>query len=189
MTTTHHTRIPSVLRDLADVLEGIGAESETDPTPCSQFTVTDLRNHVVQWITAFAEGLDDPGGQCPTDTVDVEGDGSDQVRVHAARIDASLSSPPPMLYIGPDGMPTEMALGMILAEYIVHGWDLAVSTGQTWTPNDDDVDAALDFMSSALTPDAQGPGKDFASRVPVAETAPTLDQLLGVTGRNPQWSR
>ena len=38
-----------------------------------------------------------------------------------------------------------------------------------------------------LTGDYQGPGKAFAPRVSVPETAPAFDRLLGLSGRDPAW--
>jgi hypothetical protein len=58
-------------------------------------------------------------------------------------------------------MPGELALGKILWEYQMHGWDLAR--------------------------DSQGPGKLFADRVEVDAAAPPLDRLLARSGRDPRW--
>lgn len=190
MTTQVHSRIPTVIRELADVLDGIDSRSDSDPTPCSEFTVADLRAHVVTWMTSFAAGLEDPEGRCPTDPIPVDSDDvAGEVRGLADRIAAGADAPPDALYIGEAGMPTHMALAMILGEYIVHGWDLAVATGQRWAPEEGAVEDSLAFLESALTEESQGEGKDFAPRVQVADSAPVLSRLLGVTGRDPHWSR
>jgi uncharacterized protein (TIGR03086 family) len=85
-------------------------------------------------------------------------------------------------------MPGELALGMILWEYQVHGWDLARATGQEWAPPAAAARESLRFAPSMLSSDYQGAGKAFAPRVPVPETAPPLDRLLGLSGRDPAWS-
>ena len=84
-------------------------------------------------------------------------------------------------------MPGEMALSMILWEYQVHGWDLARATGQPWSPPAEAAEESLEFAPGMLTPDYQGDGKAFAPRVPVPASAPALDRLLGLSGRDPGW--
>jgi hypothetical protein len=56
-------------------------------------------------------------------------------------------------------MPGDLALGMILWEYQVHVWDLAVATGQPWTPPADATEVSLVFAPGMLTEDYQGEGK------------------------------
>ena len=80
-------------------------------------------------------------------------------------------------------MPGDMALSMILWEYQVHGWDLAVATGQPWAPAEAGLEASLEFAPMMLTDDYQGEGKPFAPRVPVADDAPALDRLVALSGR------
>jgi uncharacterized protein (TIGR03086 family) len=84
-------------------------------------------------------------------------------------------------------MPGEMALSMILLEYQVHGWDLARAVGQPWTPPDAALLSSLNFAPGILTADYQGEGKPFAPRVDVPADAPSIDRLVGLCGRDPQW--
>jgi uncharacterized protein (TIGR03086 family) len=90
--------------------------------------------------------------------------------------------------LGESAMPGEMALGMILWEYQVHGWDLARATGQSWSPPPAAAEESLGFAPMMLTDDYQGDGKAFAPRVTVPAGAPALDRLLGLSGRDPGWS-
>src|SRR5215469_3535345 len=61
----------AVLADLAPVVGNIPPEQLHRPTPCTEWDVTQLRNHTVGWLTLFAAGFADPKGQAPR--VDVEG--------------------------------------------------------------------------------------------------------------------
>ncbi len=84
-------------------------------------------------------------------------------------------------------MPGELALGMVLWEYQVHGWDLARATGQPWAPPAAASLASLAFAPAMLTEDYQGEGKPFAKRLDVPADASPLDRLLGLSGRDPHW--
>ncbi|NNG35157.1 TIGR03086 family metal-binding protein [Nakamurella aerolata] len=179
-----------VLEDLAALLDNVSEEQWNAPTPCSDFTVAQLRDHVVQWSSAFAGGLADPDGRTPdADSIAVAGDGADQLRSNADKIsdavdDGAADRP---LFIGDESLPGDMSLAMILWEYQVHGWDLAVATGQPWSPDEAGVRASLAFAPGMLTPDFQGEGKSFGPRVAVPADAAAIDHLVGLSGRDPQW--
>lgn len=189
-TDTTATDLVVVLRQLADVLDAADDQDPHASTPCTEYDVAELRSHVLGWLTAFTDGLSDPDGHCSDpDGVTVQGSGGDQVRACADRLAALDSAAlPEQLMIGESGMPTPMALSMILWEYQMHGWDLASATGQPWSPAAGGLDASLEFAPMMLTDDYQGEGKTFGPRVEVAQDAPPLDRLLGLSGRDPSWS-
>lgn len=188
-TTNDHLR--PVLRDLADLLDTSGASEQSAPTPCAEYSVAELRQHTLGWLTAFADGFASDDGVCSDPGVVVVGDDPGaQVRAAAeklhAAVDAGAGERP--LYIGDSPMPGEMGLQMILGEYQVHGWDLAKATGAAWSPGPDGLAASAAFLDAMLTPDFQGEGKSFSPRVPVGDDASALDTLVALTGRDPQWS-
>ncbi len=182
----------AVLADLAPVVGGITTGQLPDPTPCTELDVGQLRTHVLGWLTTFAGGFADPGGQAPLDRLDgyaVPGDPAAEVRSASATMTAALrdGAATRPLRLGGSAMPGDMALSMILWEYQVHGWDLARATGQPWSPPAEAAQESLEFAPGMLTGDYQGEGKAFAPRVPVPATAPPLDRLLGLSGRDPAW--
>jgi uncharacterized protein (TIGR03086 family) len=80
-------------------------------------------------------------------------------------------------------------MGVVAAdEVLVHGWDLAVATGQPYRA-DPEVAAAVLHQVTMLTQ----PGMEdlrngqFGPVVPVPDDAPVLDRILGLTGRDPGW--
>jgi uncharacterized protein (TIGR03086 family) len=182
----------AVLADLAPMVGEITAGQLHDPTPCTELDVGQLRTHVLGWLTTFAAGFADPGGQAPLDHLDgyaVPANPAAEVRSASATMAAALrdgAAGRPMR-LGDSAMPGEMALSMILWEYQVHGWDLARATGQPWSPPAEAAEESLEFAPGMLTADYQGEGKAFAPRVPVPATAPALDRLLGLSGRDPAW--
>lgn len=184
--------LSAVLADLAPMMSGITPEQLKNPTPCAELDVTQLRDHVVGWLDTFAAGFADPAGQAPR--ADLDGyqappDAAAEVRAAATTLDAAIrgGAAARPLRLGDSAMPGDMALSMILWEYLVHGWDLARATGQRWSPPEAATQESLAFAPSMLTPDYQGEGKAFAPRVPVAADAPPLDRLLGLSGRDPGW--
>jgi uncharacterized protein (TIGR03086 family) len=196
MTTSTQTTtglLAEVLADLAAVVGKISPGQLHDPTPCTEYDVGQLRDHVTGWLTTFAGGLADPDGQAPQASLEgyqAAADPAGEIRAAAGAMTAALragaASRP--LKLGENAMPGEMALGLILWEYQMHGWDLARATGQPWSPPAAAAEESLGFAPTMLTDDYQGEGKAFAPRVQVPGTAPPLDRLLGLSGRDPAWS-
>jgi uncharacterized protein (TIGR03086 family) len=95
--------------------------------------------------------------------------------------------------IGTDG-PASMYGGMVLGEFVLHGWDLARATGQDESMDRTDVErlwasnSAIpdDVIEMYRTPDAFGPGIEvFGPEVQVPADASLQDRLLGFIGRRP----
>ncbi len=180
----------TVLGALAALADQVDEQAAGSPTPCSDFDVAALTGHVVGWLEAFAAGYASPDGQCPplpTATVPVAEAGP-RVRAAAQRLGdavrAGAAERP--LRVGDDAMPGDLALSMILAEYLVHGWDLAVATGQSWQPDPDTCQTSRDFLTGMVTPESRGSGW-FGPEVPVPADASPLHRLLGFCGRDPHW--
>jgi uncharacterized protein (TIGR03086 family) len=77
------------------------------------------------------------------------------------------------------------AVGLVaLDELVVHGWDLAVATGQPYEATTEEVEGAMSFVTWF---DAPRDGTIFGPIVPVADRSNQLDHLLGLTGRDPHW--
>lgn len=184
-------RLTPVLDDLAALFETTGTGQDGAPTPCDEFSVADLRQHILGWLTSFTDGFEAPDGSCSdADVVEVEGDGSAQVRDRAARMRAAIAGGAldRPLVIGGSGLPGDIGLGMILGEYQVHGWDFARATGQPWSPDVDGLEHSIAFFEQMLTPDQRGEGTSFGDPVVVPHGAPALDRLVALTGRDPAWS-
>ena len=65
----------------------------------------------------------------------------------------------------------------------MHGWDLAVATGQTYAVDDDLAVAAVGFVGPTAEQNPDGvPGPVRAGRCRCPEDAPPLDRLLGSPG-------
>ena len=74
-------------------------------------------------------------------------------------------------------------------ELVVHGWDLAVATGQPYDADAASIEVALGFVGPFSEPEAAQQREGvFGPVVPVPDGAPALDRLIGLAGRDPSWS-
>ncbi|HEY2207435.1 MAG TPA: TIGR03086 family metal-binding protein [Pseudonocardia sp.] len=190
MSPSTRDHLGAVLQDLAELVDGIDDGRLADPTPCTEYDVAALREHVLGWLTTFAAGFADPDGRAPR--ADLSGyrapaDPAAAVRAAADQLDRALrdGAADRPLWLGEASMPGELALSMILWEYQMHGWDLAAALGRPWDPPG--VAESLEFAPGMLSDDYQGEGKPFGPRVAVPDDAPPLDRLLGFSGRDPHW--
>ncbi|WP_106848463.1 TIGR03086 family metal-binding protein [Blastococcus sp. Marseille-P5729] len=183
-----------VLDDLAAVADGVREDQRSAPTPCAEFDVAALTGHITGWLESFAAGFASTDGQCPSSDVSDVRVATDEAgpRIRSAAktladaVRGGAATRP--LSIGDSGMPGDMALSMILGEYLVHGWDLATATGQRWTPDEGAAESAREFLTTMVTPDSRGEGGWFGPEVDVPQDAGALDRLVGFAGRDPGWS-
>ncbi|MGC1208390.1 MAG: TIGR03086 family metal-binding protein, partial [Ornithinimicrobium sp.] len=86
--------------------------------------------------------------------------------------------------VGFGPVPGAVAARLCLVETIVHGWDVARSTGQDVDFSEDAAAEALQFsqgMMSQLPPDRS----PFDPSQPVDDDSPTVDRLVALLGRTP----
>ena len=62
-TQTTNEHLASVLADLEQVVARIKPDQLADPTPCTDFDVAALEQHVLGWLTTFADGFAAPDGR------------------------------------------------------------------------------------------------------------------------------
>jgi uncharacterized protein (TIGR03086 family) len=180
---------------LADLVVGVDEDRLAAPTPCSTTTIGDLLDHVNTFAVVFAaagtkmklESGSQPG------TPDASKLGPDwRVRIPSllkalGRAWIPSSAWEGMTEAGGSDLPAEVAGVIALDEVIVHGWDLAVATGQSYTCDSDLVEGAFGFVQSTVAENPNGSPGLFGPPVPVADGAPLLDRLIGMTGRDPGW--
>jgi uncharacterized protein (TIGR03086 family) len=87
--------------------------------------------------------------------------------------------------MGGQKMPASMIGDMVLAEVVLHGWDLARATDQRLQVSGD-VAAEL-WRGVEATAEMGRKMGAYGDAVTVAEDATDLDRALGAAGRNPSW--
>lgn len=165
---------------LEPVLRGIGSDEWSKPTPCSEFDVAQLTDHLLNSITILggAAGAAFPAGDA--------GDSSAAQVLAAGRpaLDAWRSRGlDRAVTFGPNELPAKVAVGILALEFLVHAWDYATATGHTLAAPEPLAQYVLDRTQQILTPAGRATA-GFDPPVEIADSAPALDRLIAFTGRS-----
>ena len=181
----HRQALDSTRRFVA----GVGPGQWTAPTPCEGWDVRTLMNHVVSgnlWAAELARGgtIEDVGDRLDGDVLG--GDPLAAYDTSAKEADAAFSTPgaldaPCAVSYGP--VPGSVYAGHRFLDVFIHGWDLAVATGQ-----DPTLDPALvEACAEVVAPQAgmlRGSGM-FGGDVDLPAGADAQTRLLAQLGRRP----
>jgi uncharacterized protein (TIGR03086 family) len=179
-------RLEAAVAQARPVIAGTPVESYGDPTPCPDWDVRALLNHLLGVLTMFRDVATDGHADPALFERDLIGDdalGSFD-RLAAQTVAAWRAR-------GLDGVaalpfgeaPAGFALGLPTMEMVVHGWDLAKATNQTVTWDRSLLADILKFARATFT-SAETRGANFGPSIPVDDDAPTIDQLVGFLGRS-----
>lgn len=149
-------------------------------SPCSEWTVREVANHLVGALKAFAAAVEHTESTMDGDHLGDDPHGAfraaaDRCRAAFGRPGA-LTEPHPFPF-GPT-MGSEIA-AISMSETVVHGWDIATGAGVPYTPAPEVVEDVL-AHADEFKPPAEGM---FGPPVPVSPDAPALTRLLARTGR------
>jgi len=175
----------------AGVVENVTASQFAGPTPDSDWDVRTLLNHLILWTSySFerrAHGESVPDEMMARDFAAEPGFAA----AYRAQLDRALAAwaDPAVwerdLNVMGSSTPAADVAAMMLAELVLHGWDLAAATGQPYTLSDRAAAAALTAVEANAELFRQYQG--FAEPVPVPDGVPVLDRALALSGRDPAW--
>lgn len=182
---------------MATLLDGVADDQLAGPTPCPAYSLGDLVDHVGGLALAFTSAATkDVGagtGQGPSGDAARLGEG------WRARISGQLHALAQawrdpdawqgMTQAGGVDLPGEVAGQVALNELVIHGWDVARATGQPFHCDPDSLDATMAFVSAMSVPGEEA-GREglFGPVVEVPDSAPSIDRVIGLSGRHPGWS-
>jgi uncharacterized protein (TIGR03086 family) len=181
-------------QQMATLVPGVRDDRLDAATPCSDYTVGDLLDHVGGLSRAFTAAATKAfagrpsEAPPPSDASRLGDDWRSQIPADLAALGEAWQNPEAwtgMTRAGGIDMPGEVGGLIALNELIVHGWDLARGSGQPYTCDERLVEACVGLVSQ-WPDDARGDA--FGPVVDVAADAPLLDRLIGLTGRDPTWS-
>jgi uncharacterized protein (TIGR03086 family) len=173
------TQLDQLTGPLGGVIAGLTPDDLDRPTPCTQFTVRGVLEHMIGGATMFTAAYKGEEPVEPDLSQPLVGIGDALAKLFAAvgapgALDQTVPAP-----FGE--VPGETFARFIVLDGLVHGWDLATATGQAYDPPAalvDDVDA---FAHQAL--DALRDGQTFAAAVEPDADATPIERLAAYTGR------
>ena len=180
--------------EAARVVAGVPGHPMDAPTPCDDWDVRTLVNHVILW-TAYSAERRAHGESVAEDLMskDFAADPgfAQDYAAQIGRAVAAWSDPAAWereLGVMGSGTPAADVAAMLIAEMVLHGWDIARATGQEYA-----CDEAV-AANVLATVEAQGElfrqYQGFAAIVSLSadeDGATVLDRALSLSGRDPQW--
>ncbi|GAA4107828.1 MULTISPECIES: TIGR03086 family metal-binding protein [Streptomyces] len=182
--------------ELCRLLGGVRDEHLAGPTPCPQYALRELLSHVLGLSVAFQDAAHKKSGpttDTPPGTVappELPEDWRAALPESLAAMAAAWREPAAwegVTQVGGLTLPATVTGRVGLDELVVHGWDLARSTGQDFRAAPGDLEIAYAFLAPSKD-DPAARGSAFGPPVDVPDEAPMLDRLIGMSGRDPGWT-
>ncbi|HEV3227661.1 MAG TPA: TIGR03086 family metal-binding protein [Acidimicrobiales bacterium] len=178
-----------VLDRAGEVVDGVKPDQLTNSTPCTEWSVRDVINHITGGATMFSVCVEQ--GSVPDDMLPklMGGDnlGDDyKGSFHAAsdRARAAFNAPGALdktVKLPFGEMPAGVALNIAVMDVMTHAVDIAKATGQTI--NDEQLlETALAVGRQLISDDFRRPGV-FDAEQPAPDGASASDRLLAFAGR------
>jgi uncharacterized protein (TIGR03086 family) len=173
------------------IMSGVTPEQLGDPTPCAEWTVRKLMEHMVASTDFFADAAEHGAVADDRAWPDYPPDALLAAHRHQVqRLMVAFRAPgvmkrPMTILAGPST--AEFCIQIAISERLVHAWDLAASTRQPFTSEGDDIAEALlaspeyRAVNAEVRESATPP---FGPEVPF-DGASAIDQLVAYLGRDP----
>ncbi len=180
--------LESMLTKTSELIRSISDKDHQLGTPCSDYTVAQLLEHVAVWVQVFDTVVN--GTELSFDPREhtIESGWADLVDTAGASIISGLRSQGTdreMEMMG-NPMPGEFILNMMLMEYVGHSWDLARATGRDLVHSEVEATAALLAAQTIVQPEHRG--AMFGQPLDPENGATAMEQYVCFIGRDPHWS-
>ena len=166
---------------------GVRPDQWTGPTPCTEWNVRQLVNHIVSenlWSAELLKGktIAEVGDRLDGDLLGSNPQAAYDKSVQVAR--AAVEAPGAMeavCHVSYGDISGASYAGDLFTDLLIHGWDIAKATGQG-TTLDPDLAAACYARVEPVKDELRASGV-FGSDVPVAPDADLQTRLLALLGR------
>jgi uncharacterized protein (TIGR03086 family) len=188
---TNSTTIDGLARATAatgDLIDRITAEQWTAPTPCTEWSVRDVVDHLVGMNLVLAALFEER----PMPVRGADRLGADPAAAYRRSAAALLAAAArPGVLERTQTTPVGVAIGAErvrwrIVDLLAHGWDLGQATGVEAELPDDLAEQALTFARAQL-PSRPRAGR-FADPRPIRDDAPAIERLAAATGRPVPWT-
>ncbi|MFJ9737780.1 TIGR03086 family metal-binding protein [Streptomyces sp. NPDC101166] len=185
-----HRYMSECAAEAARVARGVPAAGLDKATHCTDWDLRALVNH---WVLYTSHGLEHRAlrKQLPEELLSRDFTaGPHWAEAYAAQLDRAVAAwADPAVWegevdLGGGTLPAAELAAMIVKETAVHGWDVAVCTGQTFHVSDGAARLVLDVVERHG--DLYRRYDGFAAPVPFPPDAPSFSRALAASGRDPR---
>lgn len=160
------------------------------PTPCAGWSLEQLLRHMVGHNHGFAAAARGEPDERIWDGATLGDDPVQAYRSSAADVTEAFGADGfvdrKVDVFGYGRFSAPFAVGMHFVDFLVHGWDVAMTVGVP--PGGGELaDAALQVAATWREPAGRPPGGPFGPKVEISPAAPALDRLVAHLGRSPHW--
>ena len=185
------TDVPGLYRaamdQFGDLLGRVPSDGWTSPTPCAEWDVRALANHVIgenRWLPPLMEGqtIADVGDALDGDLLGDDPVGEwERAAAEAAAAAAEPGALERTVHLSFGDFSGRYYVGQVLSDHVIHAWDLARAIGAPESLDGELVAFAYDELVPQL--DAWRSAGAFGPRVEVAGDADLQTKLLAEAGR------
>jgi uncharacterized protein (TIGR03086 family) len=187
MTTKTSELLAAAAPRTVAVVRAVSDDQLSRPTPCPDYSVRDLLNHLYDVVVNFQAHAARQEVDWSAKTDHLTEGWRDRFAAEADRLIEAWADPAALEGDSPGmGLPQGTVGEMALIDLVVHGWDLARATGQPFDVAPEVLAATHGFMDRMSETGRQMGA--FGAPVPTTGAATELDRLLGRTGRDPEWA-
>ena len=163
-----------------EVVDTIGDDDLHRPTPCRDWDVRALADHLIDTIARLGVAAGLPSSVPNRGSIDQRIEQLTQPILAGWRRRGLTDD---VVFSGRT-LPAHHALGILSLELVVHGWDFAVALNRSLYVADAHAAHVLGLARQTLTAESRAIA-GFDPPVPVPADASVLDQLIAFTGRDP----
>ncbi|PJJ44964.1 ArsR family transcriptional regulator [Glutamicibacter mysorens] len=174
------TAAEASLAALQLVLHHLQEKDLQRPTPCTEFNVSQLVDHLAGNLALACKAL----GSEQADDPSLEAEPRIAQLAQAALESFSARGLEGTLDLGFAVVPASVLSGILNLEFMVHGWDFAQATNQEFDVDPGLAEYVLE-LARATVGEQQRASGSFGPETAIAESAGSLERLIAFTGRVP----
>lgn len=178
-----------------DAALAISTDQLTWPTPCADWNLTELLDHMTVQNHGFAAAAGNGSDEAVWTTGAYRHDPVSDYVMSAAAVTAAfavsdvIDRPFSLPELSREQtFPGSQAITMHLVDSLVHAWDVARAVGHNIDPGQELLDQTLHIAEQVPdSEDRRQSSAHFGPRVALPANASDLDRVLTLFGRSPQW--